>query len=180
LTRYGVVYRSDPVASPFPVRREVCVLSLDHGTTLRPVQTALPREAARAGQGKARLMGTLFVAAATLLLALAAGDALAGTLAGGNGDDALRGSGQDERLAGFGGEDKLWGLDGEDVLFGGVDDDELYGGGGRDTLVGGAGDDFVETKDGARDYVECGPGNDVASVDFGDLVSRSCETIYPG
>lgn len=155
-------------------------MNLDPITTVRPARPALPREALRAGQRKTRLLGASLVAAAVLLLVLAAGDALAGTLAGGAGDDALRGSGQDERLAGFGGEDALWGLDGEDVLFGGAGDDELYGGGERDTLVGGAGDDFVETKDGARDYVECGPGTDVASVDFGDLVSRSCESVYPG
>lgn len=149
-------------------------MSFDHGTTVRPVQAALPREALRAGQRKARLLGTSFVAAATLLLALA------GTVTGGWDDDALHGLGQDERLAGFGGEDGLWGLGGENVLFGGADDDELYGGSGRDTLVGGSGDDFIETKDGARDYVECGPGLEVASVDFGDLVSRSCESVYPG
>lgn len=177
---YGDSLRSDPVASPSPVRREVRVLSLDPITTVRPAQAALPRETLPGGQRKARLTGALLVAAATLLLALAAGDALAGTLDGGRGDDALRGSGHDERLAGFGGEDELWGLDEEDVLFGGEGSDELYGGGGRDTLFGGAGDDFAETKDGARDYVECGPGLDVASVDFGDLVSRSCERVYPG
>ena len=155
-------------------------MSFDHGTTVRAVQAALPREALRAGQRKARLLGTSFVAAATLLLALAAGDALAGTVTGGWDDDALHGLGQDERLAGFGGEDGLWGLDGEDVLFGGAGADELYGGSGRDTLIGGSGDDFIESKDGGRDYVECGPGLEVAGVDFGDLVSRSCESVYPG
>ena len=155
-------------------------MRLDPGTTVSQVQAALPREAPRSGQRKARLVGISFVVAAVLLLALAAGDALAGTLAGGGDDDALRGSGQDERLAGFGGDDGLWGLEGEDVIFGGAGGDELYGGSGRDTLVGGAGDDFIETKDGSRDYVECGPGLDVASVDFGDLVARSCESVYPG
>lgn len=155
-------------------------LSLDPGTTVTRVQGPLPREVLHAGQRKVRLLGTFFVAAAALLLALAAGDALAGTLAGSGGEDALRGSGRDERLAGFGGEDGLWGLGGEDVLFGGGGDDELYGGSGRDVLAGGTGDDFIETKDGARDYVECGSGFDVASVDFEDLVSRSCESVYPG
>lgn len=54
--------------------------------------------------------------------------------------------------------------------------DELFG--VRDTLLGGTGDDFVETKDGERDYVDCGPGDDAASVDMQDRVSHTCETIY--
>jgi Ca2+-binding RTX toxin-like protein len=66
-------------------------------------------------------------------------------------------------------EDEIWGL---------ASDDELYGGPGRDAMLGGARDDFLESKDGERDYVDCGPGEDVASVDMQDRVSRTCETIY--
>lgn len=113
-----------------------------------------------------------------LLLSLAAGDALAGAELGGRGDDALRGSGRDDRLTGYGGEDGIWGFAGYDGLSGGPGNDELYAGPGRDTLLGGTGDDFVETKDGERDYVECGPGDDAASVDPRDRVSNTCETIY--
>ena len=40
--------------------------------------------------------------------------------------------------------------------------------------------DFIEAKDDEQDYVECGSGNDVASVDLGDRVARNCETLYPG
>jgi Ca2+-binding RTX toxin-like protein len=39
-------------------------------------------------------------------------------------------------------------------------------------LLGGAGDDFIDTKGGAQDYLECGSGNDVASVDLSDRVAR--------
>jgi Ca2+-binding RTX toxin-like protein len=113
-----------------------------------------------------------------VLLSLAAGDALAGAELGGRGDDALRGSELDDRLAGFGGEDGIWGLAGDDGLSGGGGVDELYGGPGRDTLLGGAGDDFLTTKDGERDYIDCGPGEDAASVDMQDLVSCTCETVY--
>lgn len=113
-----------------------------------------------------------------MLLSLAAGDALAGAELGGRGDDVLRGSDLDDRLAGFGGEDGIWGLAGDDGLSGGGGDDELYGGPGRDALLGGAGEDFLETKDGDRDYVDCGHGEDAASVDMKDRVSRTCETIY--
>ena len=66
-----------------------------------------------------------------------------------------------------------------DAELGGGGDDELYGGPGRDALLGGAGDDFIEAKDGHRDYVWCGPGDDVVSVDLGDRVARNCETLYP-
>jgi Ca2+-binding RTX toxin-like protein len=82
-------------------------------------------------------------------------------------------------MAGFGGEDGIWGLSGDDGLSGGGNADELFGGPGRGELYGGAGDDFLEAKDGGRDYVDCGPGRDAASVDLEDLVSRSCETVYP-
>jgi Ca2+-binding RTX toxin-like protein len=82
-------------------------------------------------------------------------------------------------LAGLGGEDGIWGLVGDAGLSGGAGGDDLYGSPGRDELYGGAGDDFLEAKDGGRDYMNCGPGRDAASVDLEDLVSRSCEAIYP-
>lgn len=113
------------------------------------------------------MSGSLLVMVGALMLALAAGDALADVELGARGDDALRGTGGGERRAG------------DDALSGGDGDDELYGGPGRDTLLGGAGDDFIEAKDGERDYVWCGPGKDVVSVDLGDRVARNCETLYP-
>jgi Ca2+-binding RTX toxin-like protein len=146
-----------------------------------PVRTALPPEyfgESRSAGKDLRQSGLLVVVVGLLLLSLAAGDALAGAELGGRGDDALRGSELDDRLAGFGGEDGIWSLAGEDGLSGGGGADELYGGLGRDTLLGSAGDDFLETKDGERDYVDCGPGEDAASVDMQDRVSRTCETIY--
>ncbi len=125
-----------------------------------------------------RQAGVLVVVIGLLLLSLAAGSALSGAELGGRGGDAPHGSGRNDRLAGFAGEDRILGLAGDDVLSGGGGDDELYGGPGRDVLLGGAGDDFLETKDGGRDYVDCGPGGDVASVDLRDRVSRTCETVY--
>jgi len=114
-----------------------------------------------------------------LLLSLAAEDALADAVLGGGDNGVLRGSGGDEQLASLGGEDGIWALTGDDGLYGGVGDDELYGGRGGDALLGGTGDDFFEAKDGQRDYVWCGPGNDIASVDLSDRVASTCETIYP-
>ena len=130
-----------------------------------------------AGKGL-RQFGVLVAIVGLLLLALAAGAALAGADLSRRGDDALRGSDLYDRLAGFGGEDRMWGLAGRDGLSGGDGDDELYGGRGRDALLGGTGDDFLETKDGERDYVDCGPSGDAVSVDMEDRVSRTCETIY--
>jgi Ca2+-binding RTX toxin-like protein len=119
------------------------------------------------------LLGLMLVAAGGVLLALAAGDALAdtrGALFGGGGADALRGSDGSKRLFGIGGEDEIRGLAG---------DDELCDGPGRDAVLGGAGDDFVEARDGEPDRVACGPGEDAASLDEGDAAG-SCETLYPG
>ena len=80
----------------------------------------------------------------------------------------------------MGGDDEIWGLAGNDGLSGGEGADELYGGAGRDALLGGAGDDFIEAKDGEADFVGCGSGNDVASLDLIDRVTRDCETLFPG
>ncbi|MBA2714653.1 MAG: hypothetical protein H0U55_13995 [Rubrobacteraceae bacterium] len=104
------------------------------------------------------------------MLTLAAGSALADPTTEG-GTDALRGADGADRLTGSGGDDGIWGLGG---------DDELYGGKGRDLILGDAGEDFIEAKDGEVDFVGCGPGNDVASVDLTDRVDRDCETVYPG
>ena len=46
------------------------------------------------------------------------------------------------------------------------------------TEVLGWGEDFIEAKDGEREYVGGGSGKDVASVDLIDRVMRSCDTIY--
>lgn len=148
----------------------------------RTVSPALPEprpdaeEARPAGKGQ-RWLGFALVVIGIGLISLAATDALAGT---GDGSDKLRGSESAERLDGFAGNDLINGFAGNDALSGGDGADEVYGGPGRDILFGGAGDDFIEAKDGGADYVDCGPGDDVASVDDGDRVSPACETVYPG
>jgi len=108
-----------------------------------------------------------------LMLALAAGVALAvlevgndnpNTLTGTNGDN----KGQDT-LLGLGAGDKLIGRSAADQLSGGPGDDRLEGNDGNDTLDGGRGNDliftgrgfdFVYAADGDRDVVNCnGEGN---------------------
>lgn len=109
-----------------------------------------------------RWVGVLLVSAGILLMAPAVAEALTSGVTGSGEGENLRGSGGDERVSGLGGEDAL------------------YGGGGVDHLSSGGGDDFVEASDGERDFVSCGPGADVASVDLVDLVARDCERTYPG
>jgi hypothetical protein len=47
-----------------------------------------------------------------------------------------------------------------------------------DTVRGGAGDDRIAVRDGERDVVNCGPGNDRALLDFKDVIEdRSCENV---
>lgn len=131
-----------------------------------------------AGVGS-RWLGFALVVIGVGLISLAATDAFAGAATGG-GADTLRGSEPGERLNGYAGDDYINGYAGDDALSGGDGADEVYGGPGRDLLFGGAGDDFIEAKDGVADYVDCGPGDDVASVDGADRASPSCETVYPG
>lgn len=150
----------------------------------KTVSPALPEprleaEEARAAERSTRWLGFALVVIGVVLISLATTDALAGTGDGSDTSDTLRGSEFSERLDGYAGDDLINGFAGDDALTGGDGADEVYGGPGRDLLFGGAGDDFIEAKDGETDYVDCGPGDDVASVDDGDRVSPGCETVYP-
>lgn len=160
---------------------EVCAVDLKQKTTVStfPEEFLEPVQGTHTRGMKTRWLGILLVVAGLLFIALAAGDALAGTVVGRGGEDEIRGSAARERMAGLNGDDRLYGLAGDDILIGGRGDDELYGGSGGDALLGGSGDDFIEARDGEQDYVACGSGADVASVDAADVVARSCETVYP-
>ena len=68
----------------------------------------------------------------------------------------------------------LLGGPGSDGLFGSPAADALIGGGGTDLVIAGGGDDGVSTKDGARDFVDCGAGSDHLSADKRDRI-HSCE-----
>ena len=124
----------------------------------------MPRGGRHGAQGAPYrwVAGLLLVSVGILLMVPAAAEAVASNVYGSEEGEVLRGSGWDERVTGLG------------------DEDELYGGAGADGLFSGDGDDFVEASDGERDLVSCGPGVDVASVDFVDLVARDCERVYPG
>jgi hypothetical protein len=104
-------------------------------------------------------------------------------LLGGDGDDKLDGGIDADLLAGGRGDDQLLGGGGRDLLRGGPGDDLLFGYDpeedrpSRDRYDGGPGDDVIESRDFARNRVDCGPGHDRAMVDRGDRVVR-CEDVH--
>ena len=96
---------------------------------------------------------------------------------GTNRANTLNGSAGRDVLRGLGGNDRLFGRGGDDRLFGGSGNDRLVGGAGKDALDAGAGRDLVESRDGARDVVRCGPGRDTVVADRLDWVARDCELV---
>jgi Ca2+-binding RTX toxin-like protein len=86
----------------------------------------------------------------------------------------LYGTARSERLVGsagrdvicaLGGDDTIDARGGDDVVIGGDGDDRIDGGPGEDRLFGAFGADAIESRDGAVDIVDGGPGTDTATVD---------------
>jgi Ca2+-binding RTX toxin-like protein len=153
---------------------------------------------------------SVFLVAATLLLALSAGAALARSITGdgepnvivgtntadfidGRGGDELYGLDGRDTLLGRDGNDTLSGGRGPDTLVGGPGDDLIFGGGGNDAIRGGPGNDTIVLSDDANgpagaDQVACGGGEDIVYVSSTDnrtlLDEEDCETVtnrpYPG
>jgi hypothetical protein len=92
-------------------------------------------------------------------------------------NDVLRGTPAGEEICGRAGDDVIEGLEGADRLDGGWGRDTIVGGAGRDRLVGGRGNDTIHARDGERDTIECGWGDDRAVVDRLDRVLRGCERV---
>ena len=120
----------------------------------------------------------------------------------GNDDIYLFPAASGSTILGLGGDDVVKGGDGDETIDGGAGADSVIGGRGNDTLIGGAGpdrifgdndaggcgpiicsiqsgSDTIEARDGERDVIDCGVGNDTARVDAGDVVSN-CETVETG
>ena len=91
--------------------------------------------------------------------------------------DILTGTARNDILRGRAGNDRLGGRQGNDRLEGGTGADRLNGGAGKDRLLGGPGKDTIESRDGARDVVDCGAGRDLVIADRLDAVARNCETV---
>ncbi|HEX2128648.1 MAG TPA: hypothetical protein VHF58_05475, partial [Solirubrobacterales bacterium] len=64
-----------------------------------------------------------------------------------------------------------------DIARGGKDGDQLFDNEGRDTLRGGKGNDRFSARDGDRDVIRCGAGEDIAIIDSED-VAIDCEHAY--
>ncbi len=88
----------------------------------------------------------------------------------------IKGTGQGDRILGFSADDTLKGRSGYDCLKGGRNDDELVGGRAGDILQGGPGSDLALSRDGKRDKINCGAGDDTALVDQRDVV-KNCESL---
>lgn len=109
--------------------------------------------------------------------------------------DKLRGTRYADKLEGLGSKDKINGGKGRDKLSGAKGKDKMNGGEGRDSLIGGAqgdrirpgkgvdrvyaggGDDVIKARDGRRDFIKCGGGNDRVVTDAKDRVAASCERV---
>lgn len=105
---------------------------------------------------------------------------------GGGGNDNLHGCQGLDKIEGETGDDLIVGDKENDVLLGGPGSDKLRGKKGNDTLVGddagelvprkdvlvgGGGDDILLARDGVRDTVKGGAGNDQAETDSSDTVT---------
>jgi len=95
--------------------------------------------------------------------------------------DVLRGSKGPDLIRGLAGPDRLFGYRGNDLLQGGSGNDLLVGGPGRDRLTGGPGNDRILARDGVRDSISCGTGNDTVVLDDEDALARDCppRTVPP-
>lgn len=129
------------------------------------------RDRLAAGEFSARLVG---FGGADLLRGRANRDCLSG----GRGDDRLLGGDDRDYLRGGAGADRLRGGAGPDRLGGGSGDDVLDGGPGRDVLNGGTGRDRIDARDGRREVVRCGKGEDRVLADPADKLI-GCEEIRP-
>jgi Ca2+-binding RTX toxin-like protein len=108
------------------------------------------------------------------LLTAAGGPGLDGPLSRGGAAVVLFGAGGNDRLVGHGGDDLAHGGSGNDSLDGGAGSDFLFGERGRDEISAGRGADLIGSRDGTRDRVNCGRGNDNAFADRQDRLA-SCQ-----
>ena len=92
------------------------------------------------------------------------------------GADRVRGRRGHDCLVGGSGGDRLLGGKGDDRLTGGRGDDRLDGGPGRNAYDAGPGDDRIKARNGQRERVRCGSGNDWVRADPEDRL-RGCEQV---
>jgi Ca2+-binding RTX toxin-like protein len=91
--------------------------------------------------------------------------------------DWVRGGDGNDTLYGEGGNDLLLGQAGNDRLIGGLRSDDIVGEAGQDFVKAGEGNDDIRMRDGQKDRIDCGTGDDEVAVDRFGVVSTSCETV---
>jgi hypothetical protein len=106
---------------------------------------------------------TATAVAALTLVVPASAVTVVGTQAG----ETIHGTARADEIRARGGNDRVLAAAGADVIDGGT---------GSDRIDAGAGNDLVRARDGTRDVVACGPGQDRAIVDVLD-VTRGCEAV---
>jgi hypothetical protein len=131
------------------------------------------------------------------------------TISGNGQGNQISGGGGDDSISAAGGNDFVCGGDDDDDISGGDGNDKIIGDiflplspsycgvlpqhPGADSISAGPGDDLIihgsslpnkadTASDGHKDYIQCGPGNDVAQINVsvdGDVVA-SCEVVIAG
>jgi len=110
----------------------------------------------------------IFITLISVLVLVFAGVALAAVIKGNDKANYLGGTSNGDTIYGYGGDDRLHARGG---------DDALRLGSGKDKGHGEHGDDFINSVDGTKDFVSCGPGADRARANPGDNVQEGCEQI---
>jgi hypothetical protein len=117
----------------------------------------------------------------------------ANVVCGRDGNDNIDLKGNGDAGHGSGGNDIINGGFGNDGIVGDYTNGCSFGSVGADKLIGGPGDDvlghgsssssgLIALSDGHRDYIDCGPGNDRATINTsvdGDIVVN-CEIVTSG
>jgi hypothetical protein len=106
---------------------------------------------------------------------------------GGPGNDLLVGGPGNDDQDGGAGNDAVFANGGNDVSHGGAGNDRLFalarvdvhgsGDTAGDTVYGDDGTDRIFVRDGERDVVDCGAGDDRVRADFQDVVNTNCEHV---
>ncbi|HET8950090.1 MAG TPA: hypothetical protein VFN44_06260 [Solirubrobacteraceae bacterium] len=94
-------------------------------------------------------------------------------------DDGEAGEGDNvhadvESATGGSGNDRIVAGPSSSYLYGGAGNDSIVGGAGEQRIEGNEGDDTIDSRDGAYDSIDCGPGNDVVFADADDSTT-GCE-----
>ncbi|HEV2813894.1 MAG TPA: hypothetical protein VGW10_11640 [Solirubrobacteraceae bacterium] len=129
-------------------------------------------------QGADLLAGTNCeqVAAREVRCAITLGDPRVDVSLGDGDDEATVLGALPAKLHGDDGNDVLTGGDADDSLAGDDGDDRLTGGAGADAHEAGEGNDVLATRDGVRDTVACGAGDDSGEADVEDEAT-DCESL---